>query len=137
MTRKLIHLLLKNKLFTHLFFTIVTAATLALTLLPSENLGPNELFQYDKIGHFSLFFAWTLGFGLVLISRNPEKAKILIIIVVGAFFGLLIEFSQYLLPTGRYFEVYDALANILGSICAGMVIHYLKKKYQKITRSAF
>lgn len=132
MKEKLIHLLLRNKMFTHLFFASITTVTLLLTLLPPHRLEAPQLFQYDKIGHFSLFLMWTLSFGLLLISRNPTKANTFLVVITGVLFGVILEFFQFLLPFERYFEVYDAFANILGSLSAGWIILILKKKYNEL-----
>ena len=43
-------------------------------------------------------------------------------------FGITLEFLQYLLPFGRYFDFYDILANMAGVII-GIIILLFYKKY--------
>tara|TARA_B100001059_G_C17408280_1_gene367184 strand:- start:146 stop:367 length:222 start_codon:yes stop_codon:yes gene_type:complete len=47
------------------------------------------------------------------------------------FLGLLIEFFQYILPIGRYFEIADIIANGLGILLGFSMSYYylLKNKH--------
>jgi glycopeptide antibiotics resistance protein len=43
-------------------------------------------------------------------------------------FGITLEFLQYLLPFGRYFDFYDILANMAGVIIGIIILLFYKKK---------
>jgi VanZ family protein len=134
MINRFIHYLIKNKHIVYSLFILITLATLLLTLLPAERLGQNRLFQYDKVGHFMLFFSWTLAYGfLSFFKKGAENTNILAIFVIGSLFGVTIEVMQELLPYGRSANVYDAIADILGSLTASVLLKVIKIQDGNIT----
>ncbi|MEX0648727.1 MAG: VanZ family protein [Balneolaceae bacterium] len=124
--------MIRNKYFIYSSFALITFATLALTLVPAENLGHSNLFQYDKAGHFLLFFFWTLSFGLLIMVKIPTATNIFWIMIAGSVFGTVIEVIQYAMPYGRNLDFFDVLADILGSITAGFTLYYIKTRYKEI-----
>lgn len=123
--------LIRNKYFIYSFFALITLVTLLLTLMPSENVGSSDLFQYDKIGHFLLFYIWTISFGLLMMIKKPSSINILVIMIAGSGFGIAVEAIQFFMPFGRNMDIMDALADILGSIFAGLTLFFLKKSYRQ------
>ncbi len=129
MIEKLLSTLLKNKLLISSLLVIATVGILFLTLIPSQHLGESSLYQYDKAGHFALFFLWTLVFGFYSFSKKRSNASLVIIFVISSCFGIGIEVMQELLPYGRNGNIYDALADIAGSFTAVLFLYYIKNKY--------
>ncbi len=129
MMNKLFSFLTKNKKVIYILLTLITVAILLLTLLPANKLGSNRLYQYDKLGHFMMFFSWTFVFGLLHISRNREDSNLIFIFFVGALFGIGIEIMQGLMPFGRSIDLYDAIADILGTLSATFLLFLIKPIY--------
>ncbi|TVR34720.1 MAG: hypothetical protein EA390_02590 [Balneolaceae bacterium] len=130
MIKTIIQFLVDHKLLVYFLFALVTLATLMLTLLPSEHLGQSRLYRYDKLGHFTLFFSWTIVYGfLSFTKRGAEKTNILAIFLAGSLFGIGIELMQWAMPFNRSLDIYDALADILGSLTAATLLKIVKVKY--------
>ncbi len=128
MIDKLILLFIKNKGVIYTLFALITIAILLLTLMPPDNLGSHRIFRYDKLGHFMMFFCWTLAYGLFsFVKKGPEKTRIIAIFFIGSLFGITIEVVQELMPYGRSGNIYDAIADILGSLSAAIVLNLIKK----------
>lgn len=71
----------------------------------------------DKVLHFLAFFLLTITFYWILdTSRRRVLNLTLISITVGL--GIGSEFLQEFIPNGRNFDVYDIVANVVGSLCA-------------------
>ncbi len=99
----------KYKLFAFLYTLLV--AYISLTPLDKYNL-PN-FNMGDKIVHLLLYFILTFVWLLAYPALLKIKWFYLIIIIA---WGILIEFLQAFVVTGRSGDVYDALANTIGSV---------------------
>lgn len=128
MIERLFILFVKNRIVISILLVIATGVILFFTLAPSEHLGESELYKYDKLGHFLLFFFWTMIFGLFMFSLKHNKASLLFIFIVGAGFGVAIEIVQGIMPFNRSPNVYDAIADIAGSLAATVLLYFVKKK---------
>ena len=129
MIKTTIRYFVENRFVINLLLILTTAAILFFTMLPSESLGSSSLYQYDKVGHFMMFFTWTFLFGLYLISVRKYNVSLLAIFIAGTLFGILIEVAQELLPYGRNGNMYDALADALGSLTAVILLAIFRAKY--------
>lgn len=96
----------------------LTVGTLFLTLLPSEVMGDNKLWSYDKLGHTVLFGSWSLSLGLYYQIHKERPVKPWVIFSSGALFGLLIEILQYALPVNRQGDPVDFLFDVIGCLIA-------------------
>lgn len=110
-----------------------TAAILYITLMPSDKIGSHSIYQYDKAGHFLLFFGWTFLFGLLLISVKEVNANLFLIFLTGASFGIMIELMQAWLPFGRSADLYDAVADVLGALSATLLLMMVRQRIPKIS----
>lgn len=110
-----------------------TAVILYLTLMPSHKIGSHSIYQYDKLGHFLLFFGWTFLFGLLMISTKEVHANLLLIFIAGALFGILIELMQGWLPFGRTADIQDAIADVLGALVATLVLRIVRRRVPRIS----
>lgn len=93
-----------------------TLLILYLSLISANTAAKFNVFDFmgvDKLGH--LIFYTTLSFlwCMSLRRRNTDKKNILFFSVS---FGVLMEICQLYLFNGRSFELYDILANIMGSV---------------------
>lgn len=111
---KSIILLIQSK-YTAIFWTVLI---FILCTLPSENLPKNN----DKISHFIAFAGFTFFWFF-------QSQKYWLIILVGAIYGISIEFWQAILPKSfhRGFDWYDALADAVGGII-GYLIYLIYNK---------
>lgn len=99
------------------------------TLFPADSLSRIDIWSYDKIGHLLAFAAWTFLFGVVRAVWNQKKPNLFIVFALGLFYGLLIEVLQFILPTNRSPELYDFIADALGS---GLAILFLKPIFKRM-----
>src|SRR6056297_1590311 len=118
--------LIKQKALIITSFIVTTIGIFALTLMPPENLGSPKLFQYDKLGHFLIFFVWTFLFALSVATFKNRQTPLFFIFLAGSFFGISIEILQYLTQFGRSANFIDAAADIAGSLAAVLLLRYLQ-----------
>ncbi|KAI9839063.1 MAG: hypothetical protein M1838_004406 [Thelocarpon superellum] len=81
----------------------------------------------DKVLHFVDFFVLTLCFYWVL-DTTRRRVLNFTLVVCTAILGLGSEVVQGLLPNGRVFDVYDILANVLGSLAALALCSWYHKR---------
>jgi VanZ family protein len=102
--------------------------------IPAKYLPSPKIFHFDKIVHIILFFI--LG---ILIYRALEPinktakinhAILFFSLAVVIFYGIMDEMHQGSVP-GRTVEVYDALADTIGGLLAGVVIYIRRRKLIK------
>lgn len=103
---------------------LCTVAILAATLYPTSKSLSIDIFEYDKIGHFLMFLIWTFFYGVYRAIKKDKKPNLLVLFLIGCFYGLLIELLQHFLPTNRSPELLDFVADALGSLVAIIVLHF-------------
>jgi hypothetical protein len=128
MIERLFIIFVKNRILIGILLVIATGVILFFTLVPSEHLGESDIYQYDKLGHFLLFFFWTLIFGLFMFSLKHKKASLLLIFIIGAGFGVTIEIMQGIMPFNRNPNFYYAVADVTGSLTATILLYFVKKR---------
>lgn len=108
-----------------------------LTLTPSESLPKmSGLFEYDKIGHSILFLVFSLFLikGILLTTSNKisiQKTKILVFIIA-AFIGGLIEILQANFIKNRNGDLSDFAADAIGSLLGLLIYNYIARKFYKL-----
>ncbi|NNC95884.1 MAG: VanZ family protein [Chitinophagales bacterium] len=113
------------KLKYHLPILFWVILTIFLSLTPGNELPKINFWQHDKILHFifytvmSVFGRWSITQQYKL-SRIRLKIKAVLFILISAF-SILIEILQGELINGRYFDIFDILANLLGTFF-GLII---------------
>ena len=98
---------------------IWTIFILVASLMPKEAIPKSswtDFANFDKLSHLVsygiLVFLWSK-----LLSAKVGKVKGARIAFYGSIaLGLLMEFLQWQMNSGRYFEILDIIANIIGSI---------------------
>lgn len=121
------NVLLKYRKSILFLFVAVTVSILFGTLYPAEKLSQINIWDYDKIAHFGLFAIWTFLFGLVYAVQKKNSPNLWFVFGLSLFFGLLVEILQFVLPTNRSPELYDFIADALGSGAAVILLHFIFK----------
>lgn len=107
---------------------LLTAITLALTLLPINRVMPSRIWSFDKLGHLALFGGWTFLVGYYRYLLNPETINLFIIFFIGVFFGVAIELLQYMMPLNRTADLFDIAYNTLGCFIAILGLYKLTER---------
>ena len=96
-----------------------------LSLTPGDKIPDIEftLFEIDKVIHFFLYFmlALLMGFGFYSKKNEPFYKRVVVIIAIGISIGSLVEITQGTLILNRFFDVFDILANGIGTV-TGFII---------------
>lgn len=120
---------LKNRQLIKILLVLTTLVTLLLTMLPPDKLGESSVYDYDKLGHFLIFFGWTLLYGLFMFEKKRTETKFILIFVAGCIFGITIEVLQGVLPIDRNMDLMDALTDIFASFIAMVLLFWIKRRY--------
>ena len=119
----------------HLPWVIWLIVLSVLSLTPGNKLPEIEfdLFELDKLVHFSFYFTLVIlmNIGFRIKKSEPFYKSIVLIVVIGVLIGWSIENLQGNFITNRFFDYSDIIANGLGTI-VGMLIYvnYLMNKYK-------
>ena len=105
-----------------LFFTW-SITIIVLILIPDEELVKlgvdNSEFRWDYVHHFSAFLLFALLF-LLWRGNDPEKRRLIMLLLAGVFFASFTELSQLFIPS-RNFNYIDLLCNLAG-LPAGIIL---------------
>lgn len=96
-----------------------------LCCIPGKEFPEASIFEIphlDKIVHFIFYFTLSI-IGVKGVS-NLTNLPFLFILLYGLLLGIIIEFVQYFFIPFRDGNLFDALANILGSFVGLAFIHY-------------
>lgn len=102
---------------------VLTAITLALTLLPVDRVLPSKIWSYDKLGHLAIFGSWTFLVGYYRYVLKSRSINLFLIFFVGVLFGIGIEVLQYLLPLNRQADFFDVAFDALGCFVAVLILY--------------
>ena len=98
---------------------------LVLSLTPGDKIPEIEftLFEIDKVIHFLFYFilALLMGFGFYSKKNEPFLKRVVVIIAIGISIGSLVEVTQGIFVLNRFFDVFDILANGIGTITGFIV----------------
>ncbi len=101
-----------------------------LSTTAGENLPqiPWDLTSPDKWGHaiVYLIFALLLFYGFRQ-KMGMRKTTILLVLVISISYGILMEIVQYSFFPGRYFELNDIIANIIGALLSVLILKFFYK----------
>jgi VanZ family protein len=100
-------------LYMAVFWTILTLYLSLISARAASKFNVWDIIGFDKLAHMIFYtvfsFLWSMSFR----SIDQIEKKILFFSIS---FGVLMEICQLYLFNGRSFELYDILANIIGSI---------------------
>lgn len=89
-----------------------------------------DLLAWDKLAHAGIYgiFGLLLLFGF---SRNlPIGQAILWSLLIGISYGIAMEWIQFSFFPDRYFEYFDILANVVGSLGSVLIFYFFIHKTQ-------
>jgi len=118
------------------YFISALAVTALIAYLSLVNLRvPKVLFLsfsgMDKLEHIAAYFVLTYSWLLVVENKSrPFKSRYWVVLFV-FLFGLLLEILQAFLTEYRIGEVFDLLANSIGSVFAFLFFDKLKPFFRK------
>ncbi|MDR9415888.1 MAG: VanZ family protein [Gracilimonas sp.] len=107
-----------------------TALILYGTLFPANYSVPERILNLDKLVHVIMFGTWTFFYGLVRLLKHDFKP--FPVFLVGAFFGLIVEILQHILPTGRSLEFMDFIADLGGTGIAVLILYILSQRMSNL-----
>lgn len=82
--------------------------------LPGKDLPELSIFDhFDKVVHFSFFMVF---FFLWYFSFNSKKNAGIYLVIMSFIYGFGLEFYQVYFVAGRSFDIWDGVADTLGSV---------------------
>lgn len=117
----------KKYLYIALFWTVlVTFLSLVNNIKSDIGL---EIPYKDKIVHFVFYSVFTSIWGLFFLTFQKNKNKtLLLVFFFSIFYGIIMEICQGMFTTTREPDVYDVLANTLGSVFGWYILCFLLRK---------
>lgn len=102
---------------------------LLLLLAGYVGLTPLQLGQYvnDKVLHFVTFFALTVVFYWI-VDTSRRRTLNMTLVACTLVLGIGSEFVQSFLPNDRDFDLYDIVANVLGSLLGVGICNWYHKR---------
>lgn len=94
--------------------------------MPTNDLNLNDIGNTDKLIHVLLFGVLTFLILNILKYKKVIKSIIMAVFMASSY-GFLIECLQGELNTGRYFDYFDIIANISGSLIGSIIFYLLRK----------
>ncbi len=91
----------------------------------------SDLVGVDKLGHLVIYalFSILMFFGIVKNRKEmPTNTSALLVVGLCSAYGVMMELMQFTFFTGRYFEVLDIIANIIGSFIGLFIAKYIFNK---------
>ncbi|KAK0649437.1 hypothetical protein B0T16DRAFT_131179 [Cercophora newfieldiana] len=112
------------------FAGIFAALLLLAAYIGLTDVQPSLLIN-DKVLHLLTFFLLTLAFYWIL-DTNRRRTLNFTLVVCTLGLGVGSEFLQAILPNGRLFDIYDVVANVVGSLAAiGLCSLYHKRMLER------
>ena len=116
--------------FRFLLVILYIGCIAALSLLPPQDLPKVQLFHgADKVVHFMMYLILSV-LGCWALKAEENRYGIWLIIPVAIGWGILMEFIQLELGSGRSFSWYDIIANTTG-VVVGIIIYVFASRNHK------
>ena len=104
----------KNAFWVALFWTFLI---IYLSLRNAANMPKINFKNADKVVHFTFYFGFVILWYRHLVFRNSVLLNNKIVLVlISIVFGVVIEFAQKNLTTTRQADIWDVLANSIGTL---------------------
>ncbi|MCB0537436.1 MAG: VanZ family protein [Chitinophagales bacterium] len=100
---------------------VLLVAIMYVSLLPKIELPKTNIFQADKIVHFSMYFILSVALFKGFFNVNLKKS-LTFACVLSFLYGFIVEILQYSLTSTRMFDVFDIFANGMGAIFAYLIV---------------
>ena len=117
-----------------LIITILYSIALATVCLVNiNNLPHTNIYFEDKIFHFLAYGLLTyLWFNSLINSiKFKKKRAIFLAAIISVIFGILIEVIQENMTVSRALDVYDVLANTLGTLLVSIALWFKNRLHVK------
>lgn len=109
---------------------IYLAGIVALSLLPPQDLPKIQLFKgADKVIHFMMYLIFSI-LGCWALKAEKNRSGIWLILPVTIGWGILMEYVQLEMQTGRSFSWYDIQANTAG-VTIGILLYVFVSRNHK------
>ena len=109
--------------------------TLIITLVfvaPRPDLPEIDFYiSFDKIVHFMIFILLTMIWSFyffVRANKTLSLRNVILIALVCIIYGIVIEISQQMLEANRMSDMYDVLANSIGTLVGMLLFLNVKKR---------
>lgn len=102
-----------------------TAIVTYLSLMPVNIDSLPPFSGFDKAVHFTFYFVMSVL--ILMIKTYKGMSKYITALLLPAFYGFFIECLQSELNTGRHFDNFDIIANIIGCLTGTLVFYYFRK----------
>lgn len=122
--------LLENKKLLFPLAILYSCGVTVLFFIPTSGLPRISFSSMDKVVHASIFFFLACFWQLYIFQNNKRKlswAKSFRILFMCLIYGILIEVFQGLLTVSRSPDVYDVVANLVGTMIG--VVFFQKIKH--------
>lgn len=108
-------------------WTVLIAFSCLVTFNELPSLGVSDA---DKYVHVTFHFVFTLlwGFYSSLKQNEIKMPKIIRLVIISIFYGIVIEILQQAFTTTRHADIMDVLANITGAILALILFVLIQKQ---------
>jgi len=118
----------------NIFSIITSLVILYLSLEGSQTFNKANFINIpyiDKIGHFCAYFLFMMV--IIVEHRNFFKntRQLLLVALIPFFFGIMLEFLQFLLTSNRKSEILDAICNSAGITIAMFLWLCIKPFYRE------
>ena len=102
-----------------------------LSLMAPDEIPDIELFPgFDKLVHGLMYFGLT-SLACWSFHAEEQRYRIIIIVLFAIAWGLLMEFAQLQMHTGRAFEWKDELSNSIGALLGAFIYALFAGVYRK------
>jgi glycopeptide antibiotics resistance protein len=120
---------LRNSIYYWVFPYTFVVIILSLIPVPNLKIPEFDLFQPDKLVHFSMYFVMLFGWvKSKFFNESALKFKSLILVFVISFSTEILQGTSFI---KRYFEIADLAANAIGILLSyGTFVLYPYKKSQ-------
>ena len=99
------------------------------SLMPLGNHSSELIPNQDKWMHIMMYAVQSyLVYGIMCKRYQDVRIVLFLSISVCSGFGLIMEYLQDMLNTGRHFDYFDIIANIIGSLIGSLLNYFLRKK---------
>ncbi len=121
--------MLRNSIYYWVFPYTFVVIILSLIPVPNLKIPEFDLFQPDKLVHFSMYFVMLFGWvKSKFFNESALKFKSLILVFVISFSTEILQGTSFI---KRYFEIADLAANAIGILLSyGTFVLYPYKKSQ-------
>ncbi len=114
-----------------LFLAVLYSCVITILFFISSSGMPKiGIAHLDKVVHFGIFFGFTFLWLSFLYLRNNLKLStraIVMFFIVSIIYGTLIEVFQELFTSSRAFDIFDILADTLGSLTGILAFQKTKR----------